>query len=161
MLAPATGLEYTNSNYAGYNARNELRVTIDLGERHDKIYKVVMGYLCSTEAGIAPPQSVDVYVSSDGRKYEPVGTMSLPEFEADVRQEGVFECDFYLKARYIRLIAKKQNTWLFVDEISVIANEEETVSEDVKYNEMVKNAYDTLGTISYKPEGEAVSGDYL
>ena len=161
VLAPAKGLEYTNSKYAGYNTRNELRVTIDLGERHDKIYKVVMGYLCSTEAGIAPPQSVDVYVSSDGRKYEPVGTMKLPEFEADVRQEGVFECDFYLKARYIRLIAKKQNTWMFVDEISVIANEEETVSEDVKYNEMVKNAYDTLGTISYKPEGEAVSGDYL
>ena len=113
VLAPAKGLEYTNSNYAGYNAKNELRVTIDLGERHDKIYKVVMGYLCSTEAGIAPPQSVDVYVSSDGRKYEPVGTMSLPEFEADVRQEGVFECDFYLKARYIRLIAKKQNSTLF------------------------------------------------
>ncbi len=161
ITAPVGSGEYTNSAYAGFNGAGNLTITIDLGSTNEKIYKITLGYLSTVDAGIAPPKKVRVLVSQDGKKFQKVGEMVLPEYVYGDRLEAVFDSEYYLTASHVRLVVEKSNTWLFLDELSIIADSESDVSPNEKYSNLVKDAYDKLGTVAFTPNGEAVSGDHL
>lgn len=161
ITAPTGSNEYTNSAYAGFSSRGYHNITIDLGDVQERIYKVTLGYLSTEDAGIAPPKKVKVQISDNGRKFRDVGVMVIPEYVYGDRLEAVFESEYYLNTRYLRVVIENANSWIFLDEISVIADTEAVASPDDKYSDLIKEAYDKLGTVSYTSNGEAVSGDYL
>lgn len=153
MTGPVGSADYNDINYAGYLG-GALTVTLDLGEVYSKIYEVRMGYLSTTNAGIAPPSGVKIKVSKDGRKYTDAGEMTIPEYVDGDRLEAVFTSEYYIRARYVRLEISKLNSWIFLDEISVISDEKKKQSPDEIFRDAVKAAYDNLGTVKY--EGGAV-----
>ncbi len=147
--APAGSADYKDVNYAGYLG-GAFTVTLDLGEVYTKIYEVRLGYLSTTNAGIAPPAGVEVKISEDGKKFTDAGSMTIPEYVEGDRLEAVFTSEYYLTARYVRLVITKMNSWIFLDEISVISNEEKKLSADEIFRDAVKAAYDKLGTVKYE-----------
>jgi hypothetical protein len=102
ITGPAGSAEYKDVNYVGYPG-GTLTITLDLGKIHTKIYEVRMGYLSTTNAGIAPPSGVKIKISKDGRKYTDAGEMTIPEYVDGDRLEAVFTSEYYIRARYIRL----------------------------------------------------------
>ncbi|MBO7737880.1 MAG: DUF4855 domain-containing protein [Clostridia bacterium] len=149
ITGPAGSAEYKDVNYVGYPG-GTLTITLDLGKIHTKIYEVRMGYLSTTNAGIAPPSGVKIKISKDGRKYTDAGEMTIPEYVDGDRLEAVFTSEYYIRARYIRLEISKLNTWIFLDEISVISDEMKKQSPDEIFRDAVKAAYDNLGTVKYE-----------
>ncbi len=149
ILAPKGDADYNNVNYVGYLG-GPFTITLDLGETYKKIYEVKMGYLSTTNAGIAPPAEVTVKVSKDGKKFTEAGKMTIPEYVDGDRLEAVFTSEYYLTARFVRLEITKLNSWIFLDEISVISNEEKKLSADEMFREAVKAAYDKLGTVKFE-----------
>jgi len=150
ITAPKGSADYTEGNYSGYLGSTPLEVILDLSEVHTRIYEVRLGYLSTTNAGIAPPSGVEVQVSEDGTNFTSAGTMDIPEFVEGDRLEAVFTSQYYLTAKYVKLIIKKMNSWIFIDEISVISDEEIKLSADEKFLEAIKSAYDKLGTVKYE-----------
>lgn len=158
-LAPAASADYNDANYAGYNFRGTFHITLDLGEVSDRIYEFRLGYLATANAGIKPPSSVMISVSEDGENFEQVGSMTLPEYVEGCRQEAVLMSESYLTARYVRFAVAKEGGWVFLDEMTVIADEEDGGGVDGAFLEMIKQTYDALGTVSY--EGGAVPDETL
>ncbi len=146
--------DYNDGTYSGYAGNAPLIITLELGEAYTRIYEVRLGYLGTTNAGIAPPAEIEVKISKDGRSYTSAGTMTIPEFVEGTRLEAVFTSDYYLNAKYVKLIIKKLSGWIFLDEISVVSDEELKLSADEKFLEAVKSAYDKLGTVKF--EGNAI-----
>ncbi len=150
MTAPRGSADYNDNNYSGYLGSAPLEVILDLSDVHTRIYEVRMGYLSTTNAGIAPPSEVEVLVSADGSTFTPAGKMTVPEFVEGDRLEAVFTSEYYLTAKYVKLIIHKMNSWIFIDEICVISDEESKLSADEKFLEAIKTAYDKLGTVKYE-----------
>ena len=153
--APAASADYNETSYSGYNYRGKFYFTIDLGELHDRLYAFRLGYLSTTNAGIRPPSSVSVSVSTDGKRYEQVGMMTIPEFVEGCRLEATLTTEFYQTAQYVRFTVEKSDGWVFLDELEVIADEEADVDLDALFAQQIKDAYDSLGTINYVGEKEA------
>lgn len=149
MKAPAGSADYNDGNYAGYLG-GAFTVTIDLGEVYSRIYEVRLGYLSTTNAGIAPPAGVEVKISENGEDFTSAGTMTIPEYVDGDRLEAVFTSEYYISARYIKLFITKMNSWIFIDEITVISDEEKKQSADEIFRDAVKAAYDKLGTVKYE-----------
>lgn len=150
MTAPQGSADYKEKNFSGYLGSAPLEVTLELSEVHTRIFEVRMGYLSTTNAGIAPPSQVEVLVSADGSTFTPAGEMTVPEFVEGDRLEAVFTSEYYLTAKYVKLIIHKMNSWIFIDEISVISDEELKLSADEKFLEAIKAAYDKLGTVNFE-----------
>ena len=150
ITAPNGSGDYKEGNYSGYLGSVPLVVTLDLSEVHSRIYEVRLGYLSTTNAGIAPPSGVEVQVSEDGTTFTSAGTMSIPQFVEGDRLEAVFTSEYYLTAKYIKIIISKMNSWIFIDEISVVSDEEIKLSADEMFLEAIKSAYDKLGTVKYE-----------
>ena len=152
--APDASADYNDALYAGFHGNETLYITIDLGEVYDTLYQFRVSYLSTNNAGVVPPQKVRVFVSEDGEKFNNAGDAVIPEFVEGCRQEAVLNCEFYATGRYVRLAISK-NGWLFLDELVVIADEEAKVNISEVFSGMVKDAYDTLGTVSFTATGEA------
>lgn len=161
VLAPIDDDDYNNVSFAGFSGSAPLQITIDLGSSYDRIYKVTAGYLSTTNAGIAPPASIEVHTSENGRKFTKVGEMTVPEFVEGKRLEAVLDSDYYIGGRYIKLVILKMNTWIFLDEITVIADEEMSLTPSEKYAQFVKDAYDKLGAVKPVENGVIPEGEYL
>ncbi|PKM63464.1 MAG: hypothetical protein CVU97_00590 [Firmicutes bacterium HGW-Firmicutes-21] len=117
----ADGAGYTDSKLSGWTA-DPLIVTIDLGETFDKIYAFEASYLSTRLAGIAPPSSVTIKYSEDNKNWSSLNTAKMPEFEEGVMKVARAELKKYAKARYIMFTLRKGSAWLFLDELSVIAD---------------------------------------
>lgn len=149
QLAPAGSDDYKNESYVGYLG-GPFTITMDLGEVYNKIYEFKMGYLSTNNAGIAPPAKVVVKISENGKRYTEAGTMTIPEYVEGARLEAVFRSEYYLSARFIRLEIFKMNSWIFIDEVSVISDEEKKLAADEQFRESIKAAYDKLGTVKFE-----------
>lgn len=143
--------DYTDAKYSGYTD-STVYVTIDLGQVYDTIYEFRCSYLSTSAAGIYPPNGVKIYTSSDGENFKFAGSCILPEFVSDCRAEAVFTSEYYISARYVKFAVEKAAAWVFIDELTVIANEETGSKLDEAFLELIKQAYDTLGTVKYQGE---------
>ena len=119
----AASAGYSDSKLSGWTA-SSLIVTIDLEEVYDRIYAFEASYLSTRIAGIAPPSSVMIRYSLDGENWSVAGNAKMPEYEPDVMKVARLEMNRYLEARYIRFTIAKGSAWLFLDELSVIADVE-------------------------------------
>lgn len=142
--------DYTAAEYSGYSLGSEsvLDVVVDLGDVYDTVYGFRCGYLATTNAGIYPPAAISVAVSVDGTNYNSVGTLVKPEYEEDTRQEASLISGTFLSARYVKFSVTKAAAWIFIDELTVIADEKSD-NVDNAYLEMVSGAYSSLGTVSF------------
>ncbi len=147
---PATSADYNDETYTGYHSQgsNIMAIVIDLGEVYETLYRFTVGYLSTTNAGLAPPDKIKISVSEDGDKYVNVGEMTIPEFVEGCRLEAELTSDFYAKGRYVRFTINK-NAWLFLDECTVIADVEQKVDINELFAGMVQEAYTNLGTVSF------------
>ena len=148
--------DYNDAVYTGFHSGGSTYMTIvvDLGETSNKIYGFKVGYLATTNAGIRAPEGVTVYLSRDGDNYVKLDDLVIPEFVEGTRQEATLTCENYYTARYVRFAIKKTG-WLFLDEVQVIADVESSAAVGEMMAEMVKDAYASLGTVSYTPAGSA------
>lgn len=147
----AASPSYSEEAASGYESSAGQTFVIDLGYESDKIFEFKVGYLATNEAGIGPVGNVTVYGSLDGKKFDRLGKGKAPTFENGKVEEIVITLENYIKARYIRFYITGTSHWLFLDELSVIADVENT-SSGVDFVNAVNDAYNALGTVA-RPAG--------
>ncbi|MDD4124668.1 MAG: DUF4855 domain-containing protein [Eubacteriales bacterium] len=124
LFATAASASYSDTKLVGYAPGSESGCTIivDLGEVMSDLYEFRVSYLCTSIAGIAPPNSIYVYISSDNEKWERQGRCSLATYEADTMKLAVLTLNRSVSARYVKFIVNKDSAWIFLDEVMVVAN---------------------------------------
>ena len=121
-------VNYRIGGWQGFTT--DCEVVIDLREKKP-VSQVGAGCLEEQRAWIFYPQSMEVYVSEDGKNYKSFGKTSLNV----TRSEGAHIQDLVVKgkanARYVKIVIKNygklpewhlsagQQSWLFVDEVWV------------------------------------------
>lgn len=105
---------------------NDMELVIDL-EKQESVEQVIVGTLESQGSGVYFPIQIKVLLSPDGITYKEVAKVSRP-FAVNANSElKDFKINFEKQnARYVKVIAgnlkkspKGEDSWLFVDEISV------------------------------------------
>ena len=143
---------YGDETLSGYPAAyGKFRVVLDLGYVCDKVHTLKVGYLSVTDAGVNKPSSVSVHASIDGKKWENLGILKMPEFKEGTMQEASLELKQYVNARYFRFYVQSASSWVMLDEVIVVADIEGSDS-NVEYLEAVNSAYTQLGAVS-RPAG--------
>ena len=143
---------YGDESLTGFPAAyGRFRIQVNLGFVSDRIYKFNLGYLSTQNAGVNAPSTVQISASLDGKKWQNVGFLKLPEFVEGTMQEGELVLSQYIQAQYVRFIVQSQSSWIMIDEVSVIADIEGSDSNS-EYLDAVNNAYQTLGAVS-RPDG--------
>ncbi|MFC0773224.1 glycoside hydrolase family 20 protein [Terrimonas alba] len=108
---------------------DDLEAVIDLGATQN-ISNAVIHSLVSGGSWIYPPQSAEIFVSTDGQNFSSVGKSE--NFEKTTGSNGVIKVAFSpISTRYIKVVVKNlgkipddkpgagNKPWLFVDEIEV------------------------------------------
>ena len=126
MLAPRDGATYTEKRCVGYEAgsSSQFTVTVDLGQIESGITRFGVDYLSVREAGVAPPKSVNVKYSDDGKKWSKPMACLLPEYIDRTMQEAVCVPEEEISCRYVRFTFMGGHVWLFLDEVNVYAKRE-------------------------------------
>jgi len=125
------GNNFRTGTWQGYEGV-DLEVVIDLG-KNTVISELTTGFLQDINAWIFMPESVDYYVSANGKSYRKLGRVDNPvaEDDWDVKTQ-----DFTLKfnpqpVRFIKVIATNRGTcpdwhkgagnpsWIFADEVVI------------------------------------------
>ena len=151
QFAPDNVGDYTDAKYSGYTD-STVFVTVDLGQVYDTIYEFRCSFLSTNTAGIYPPNGVRISASVDGEKFTRIGNCVMPEYKEDSRAEAVLTSEYYVSARYIKFAVEKSAAWVFIDELVVIADEAAGSQLDEAFLEIIKQTYDTLGTVKYEGE---------
>ncbi|MBN1437053.1 MAG: discoidin domain-containing protein [Sedimentisphaerales bacterium] len=121
------GFAKTQSNDDG-----DMVATVDLGEPTE-IRQISVNCLQNIQAAIYLPKHVEIAISDDGQQFSVVETIDngVPRTEAGVFARVFGKDDFYITARYVRVIAENagvippgmagagDNSLLFVDEIII------------------------------------------
>ena len=105
---------------------NDLEAIIDL-EKEETIQQVVVGSMENQGSGIYFPTAIQVLVSSDGEKFEEVGTIERAFAKNGISELKDFKVTFKERtARYIKVLVTNEKkipsggrAWLFVDEILI------------------------------------------
>lgn len=143
---------YNDETLSGFlSSYGKFRVVLDLGYVCDKVYTLKVGYLSVSTAGLNKPASISVHASIDGKKWENLGILKMPEFEEGTMQEASLELKQYVKAQYFRFYIQSASTWVMLDEVSVIADVEPN-DANAEYLEAVNSAYTELGAVA-RPDG--------
>ena len=148
---PSDGPSYSDEAAAGFEASAGQSIVIDLGYECDKLFEFKVSYLATSQAGIGPVGNVTIYGSVDGKKFHRLGKGKAPAFEEGKLEEIVITLEEYAKARYIRFYITGTSHWLFLDELSVIADVEGSAGS-VDFLNAVNEAYKTLGAVE-RPAG--------
>ncbi len=159
VFVSADSPSYGDLAYAGYPiGYGSMNLTVDLGEVRSNVYAFEMSYLSSKEAGCGIPSSVTVRVSLDGKKWINRGALKIPEFVEGTVGKGTLSLAQYVNARYVRFSVSGSSSWLFIDEISIIADAEGD-NNNVAYLDAVNGAYKDLGALSAPTNGSAINRD--
>lgn len=114
-------------DWLGFSGK-DLNTTINLGKT-ETISKVILCVLESKGSWIYFPKKIEVFLSNDGKNFESVSELSLPEIQ-DVKGEVVLEVNSR-KAQFVKVIATNfgkipdgnpgagSEAWLFIDEIGI------------------------------------------
>jgi hexosaminidase len=109
--------DFLNLQWLGVEARN-FDATIDLGRALD-IREVGAHFLQSVRLGIRIPPVMDVLVSSDGKEFRTVASVS---HTPDDRPAYMRTLRVKLKGvtgRFVKVVGHNPGSWLFADEVFV------------------------------------------
>ncbi len=121
------GYFWTQKTTVGWVRTREIEVTLDLGE-HQPIAGVMV-HSAAGAGGVNWPESIEMLVSIDGRRFHSVADLvelsarhaAPPVHYATHRFEAL---DLHTHGRYLKLIIKPNGTTFFSDEIEVYRGEE-------------------------------------
>lgn len=118
------GASYSDTKFAGFSISGmTLDVIFDMGEDSKNLYKFGVSFLNTTEAGIGKLGTSRVYYSNDlDEKWTRAGVFLIPSAEEGKTQQVWLTLDEPIDARYIRFSLKGTSAWLFLDELTVIAD---------------------------------------
>lgn len=146
---------FYHESLSGYLTRNQT-IQLDLGDYYRNIYKFNIAAFLDTSAGISSNLKIDAYLSLDGKNWKLCGTLEQPK---NPKMSSVniisLELDKYANAHYVKFVVVGSNSWIFLQEISVIADVEDKQSG--AYAEAVKNTYSDLGANYVSLSGESVN----
>ncbi len=115
---------YGDAAWVGFLGKPEF--VIDLGEKTDGIYSVVVNTMGGGSAAIYAPTNVTVYVSDDGENFTQAVSKTFEPDSGTDKLEAVVRTAFLpqsVSARYVKVAISTNQSWIFVDEISVYAEE--------------------------------------
>ncbi len=162
LFAPESGVGYTEAKLSGYapGGASSFDLVIDLEEVVERVYGFELDYLCTHEAGIAPPAGVRVYGSEDNENWTSLGRARIITGEDQTSQKAVLNITFAYNARYIKFEIDKGGAWVFLSEASVIADVEDTETES-KWREGIVSAYESEALTYTERENliKQISGD--
>ena len=115
---------YGDKAWSGFLGKPEF--VIDLGEKVDGIYSVRVNTLGGGNAAIYAPNQITIYVSDDGENFTQVASKT---FAADVNSGSLnvvvrsVTLPQDASARYVKIAVATNQSWIFIDEISVMAEQ--------------------------------------
>lgn len=136
----AISATYFDTEYVGFQRDNsDAAITVDLGSTRDGINGFEFSFLSTNSAGIMPPASVSVSVSTDGKSWTSLGNMKLNTSPIMTADKATLDLNAAVAARYVKFSFTHRASWVFVDEVSVYA----TLPEGDVYTvtDGVRNAY--------------------
>lgn len=138
VYAETDDASYTNSKFSGFS--ENINIIVDLGEVYDMIYGFEISYLAANSAGIAPPSGTVFYVSENGTDYTRAGYGKNEKFEEGTTKKAKLTLESFVKARYVKFTVNRASAWVFIDEVSVIANLPDSDME-AKYLTVISDIY--------------------
>ncbi len=115
---------YGDKAWSGFLGKPEF--VIDLGEKVDGIYSVRVNTLGGGNAAIYAPNQITIYVSDDGENFTQVASKT---FASDVNSGSLnvvvrsVSMPQDASARYVKIAVATNQSWIFIDEISVMAEQ--------------------------------------
>ncbi|MCR4681657.1 MAG: chitobiase/beta-hexosaminidase C-terminal domain-containing protein [Bacteroidales bacterium] len=124
------GESYADGNWQGYWG-NDIDVEFDFGKK-TALHTLKIRFLQNIHDWIMAPNTVEVYVSKDGRDYTLAKTVHLSDVDYNIPEQDIrslHTTDLALKARFVRVVVKNagplpewhiskgQPSYLFCDEI--------------------------------------------
>ncbi|MCH5183402.1 MAG: DUF4855 domain-containing protein [Oscillospiraceae bacterium] len=118
------GASYSDTKFAGFSISGKsLDIIFDMGEDHSRLYKFGISFLNTREAGIGKLGTSRIYYSNDlDDKWTRAGLFYVPQEEEGKTQQVWLTLDEPIDARYIRFSLKGTSSWLFLDELVIIAD---------------------------------------
>ena len=113
---------YASPEWVGFLTRPE--IVIDLGKTENGIYALEVNTLGGGAAAVYAPTEITVYVSDDGLSFRQIAASSFaPDLGVDsqVTVPRSIVLDRSVSCRYIKIAIGTNQSWIFVDEISVLA----------------------------------------
>ncbi len=142
VFAPDTEVGYSDSKLSGYAPSNGVvDVVIDLGKVYDNLHSFEGRFLLTRNAGIAPPGSVTVKASLDGKEFERVGALNACEYVESTIGLYTLDTKQYVTARYIMFSMTKAAAWIFLDELMVYADIESESNDAVFITDNITKIY--------------------
>lgn len=145
---------YSNGSFSGYTRLwdTSMKIDVDLGQIHSRIYSFAVSYLATDGAGINIPDSVAVFLSDDGINWARQDNAAVPAMVKGTVQTAVLTLGSYVSARYVRFSIYASSAFVFLDEVFVTADEEQSPGGGT-FSEAVENAY-----IKYAAPGAPETG---
>lgn len=155
------GVTYTDARLSGWASSNgHLNVTFDMGEDSKRLYKFGVSYYSTHNLGIGPISNGRIYVSDDGEKWTRTTNFVIPEYEDETMQQAWVTLETPVDARYVRFYLQASSAWLFLDELTVIADVPGSAFQ-TGYLEQLEAAYggEHLSASDLKAGGANISRD--
>ena len=114
---------YSEKAWVGFLGKPE--IIIDLGEKSDGIYAFKINTLGGGAAGVFAPNSFQVFISDDGTNYTQVANRTF-DVDSDAGagtlvERTIFTSTESVSARYVKILVGTNQSWIFIDEIEIIA----------------------------------------
>ena len=134
---------FDSQAWVGFNGRDPVTLTFDLGEVVDGLADFEVGAFKSEGYGIGLPVKVTVSISEDGESYTQIGaTLAPSKLSSTEAYSFMIRLAGTVSARYIRYeISTTSSAWLFIDEVTAIKYEGEVDPEDPEQNPGDVNDY--------------------
>ena len=123
---------FDSTAWVGFNGREPVTLTFDLGEVVDGLADFEVGAFKSEGYGIGLPTKVAVSVSTDGENYVQIGATLAPnQLSSTEAYSFMLRLAGTVSARYIKYeIGTTSSAWLFIDEVTAIRYEGEIDPDD-------------------------------
>ena len=138
-----TVTSFYHDSLAGYAARSQT-VVIDLGEFYRNIHTLSAAYYIDDTAGISSELKINGYLSLDGEEWEKCGALVPQTIKIQSVNIAELELKNYSNARYVKFIITGNNTWIFLQELFVLADIENKTQSS--YVNALDNTYSSIGT---------------
>ena len=123
---------FDSTAWVGFNGREPVTLTFDLGEVVDGLADFEVGAFKSEGYGIGLPTKVAVSVSTDGENYVQIGATLAPnQLSSTEAYSFMLRLAGTVSARYIKYeLGSTSSAWLFIDEVTAIRYEGEIDPDD-------------------------------
>ena len=113
---------YSSPEWVGFLGRPE--IVIDLGKTETGIYAIEVNTLGGGSAAVYAPTEIAVFVSDDGKNFKQVTVAAFdPDLGVDSQKTVLRSVMLGNNAsgRYIKIAVATNQSWIFIDEISIYA----------------------------------------